>query len=88
METQVSSWGNSLGVRIPKALAKKLGITSGSRMEVLLERGRLVLSPLEAISLETMAGNLDLKGMTSRITADNRPDRVADEPDVEGNEIW
>ena len=34
MATKIQKWGNSLGVRIPKALAEQLGLTAGTRVEV------------------------------------------------------
>ncbi len=34
MHSQVQKWGNSLGIRIPKTLAKKLHLHSGSKVEV------------------------------------------------------
>ena len=46
MQVQVSRWGNSLGVRLPKELAQRLGIGEGSRVEVSEDRGRIVI-PVE-----------------------------------------
>lgn len=43
MHMHVSRWGNSLGMRIPKDLARQLGITEGAVVEVTLEDNRLVL---------------------------------------------
>jgi antitoxin MazE len=38
----VSKWGNSLGVRLPKALVDELGLREGDEIElVVAERGRL-----------------------------------------------
>jgi antitoxin MazE len=44
MQVQVSRWGNSLGVRLPKELAQRLGIDEGSRVDVSEDRGRIVIS--------------------------------------------
>ena len=44
MQVHVSRWGNSLGVRLPKELARRLGIGEGSRLDVREERDRIVLS--------------------------------------------
>jgi antitoxin MazE len=41
---QISKWGNSLGVRVPKDVAAKLGLTEGSRVDVSIEGDRLVIS--------------------------------------------
>ena len=44
MQVQVSRWGNSLGLRLPKELAALLGIGEGSRVDVSEDRGRIVIS--------------------------------------------
>lgn len=44
MQVHVSRWGNSLGVRLPKELAQRLGIGEGSRLDVREERDGIVLS--------------------------------------------
>ncbi len=41
MESHVRKWGNSLALRIPKALAVEAGITEGSLVQVELEGGGL-----------------------------------------------
>jgi antitoxin MazE len=35
---QVSKWGNSLAVRLPKALVEKLGLKEGDKVEVSVQR--------------------------------------------------
>jgi antitoxin MazE len=44
MQVQVARWGNSLGVRLPKELAARLGIAEGSRVEMQAEQDRIVIS--------------------------------------------
>jgi antitoxin MazE len=44
LQVQISKWGNSLGVRVPKDAAAKLGLTEGSRVDVSIEGDRLVIS--------------------------------------------
>ena len=58
MQVQVSRWSNSLGVRLPKELALRLGIGEGSRVEMRAERDRIVISvvrPVYALD-ELLAG--------------------------------
>ncbi|MGB7621860.1 MAG: AbrB/MazE/SpoVT family DNA-binding domain-containing protein [Terriglobia bacterium] len=47
MRVAVRKWGNSLALRIPKSLASDSRIAQGSMVEVTLERGRLVVTPLK-----------------------------------------
>ena len=44
MQVLLSRWGNSLGLRIPKAMTEKIGLTDGSRVEVQMEDDRIVIS--------------------------------------------
>ena len=45
MQVQVSRWGNSLGLRIPKDIASRIGLREGARVEVEAEGDRIVISP-------------------------------------------
>jgi antitoxin MazE len=45
MTTQVSKWGNSLGLRIPKNLAQELQMTDGDAVEIAVENGALIVRP-------------------------------------------
>jgi antitoxin MazE len=46
MEVQVSKWGNSLAVRIPKAVAERARLREGERLEMSVnEDGAVVLRP-------------------------------------------
>ncbi len=45
MRAQVSKWGNSLGVRIPKAYAEEVGLAEGATVEVNVSGRKLVLTP-------------------------------------------
>jgi antitoxin MazE len=44
MEARIAKWGNSLGVRIPKDIAGRLGLEEGARVEIEAEDGRVVIS--------------------------------------------
>jgi antitoxin MazE len=46
MEVSVTRWGNSLGIRIPKEIAKPLALAEGTRVEIRAEAGRVILSPV------------------------------------------
>lgn len=46
MRIKVQKWGNSLGLRIPKPLAVEAGIERGAELEVRVEDGRVVASPV------------------------------------------
>jgi antitoxin MazE len=48
--------GNSTGIILPKALLGELGVTTGQTLEVQVERGRIVATP---VTVEKRAGWAD-----------------------------
>lgn len=45
MHVQVARWGNSLGVRIPRELARGVGLTEGTRVDIAAECDRIIIMP-------------------------------------------
>ncbi len=45
MLVQVSMWGNSLGLRLPRALAEQIGVDAGAKVEITAEGDALVVRP-------------------------------------------
>jgi antitoxin MazE len=80
MRTSIQKWGNSLAVRIPHTLAKEAGMTSGTAVEMTLEKGKLVLAPIKEpeFSLEEL-----MKG----VTKENRHSEI-DWGKRVGREVW
>lgn len=64
MRAQLSKWGHSLAVRIPRAFAEQLGITDGSTIEMVATSERIVLEKpkytlqrlLDGVSVENLHG--------------------------------
>lgn len=77
MDMTINKWGNSLGVRIPGAVAKEAGIGLGTSVHITAVKGRIVLEPIR----------YDLKSLVGGISSDNRHDAIAVGTPV-GNEIW
>lgn len=46
MVTKVRRWGNSLGVRLPKAAAAEARVAEGSSVDVRVRGGEIVVRPL------------------------------------------
>ena len=44
MQVQVTRWGNSLGLRIPKHVAAQIGLREGARVEVEADGDRLIVT--------------------------------------------
>ncbi|MBW3637925.1 MAG: AbrB/MazE/SpoVT family DNA-binding domain-containing protein [Armatimonadetes bacterium] len=83
MGQTVQKWGNSLAVRIPKALASELHLQNGSEVELSSEDGALVLRP----RAQRARRKYDLEEMLSRITEENMQPFIDLGPPV-GREIW
>ena len=45
MQAVVQKWGNSLGIRIPSLWAKDNNIKNGSKIEIIAERGKMIILP-------------------------------------------
>lgn len=47
MRATVKTWGNSLAIRLPRVIAEEVGLSADSPVEISVQDGSLVLSPLE-----------------------------------------
>lgn len=87
MELTISHWGNSLGLRIPKSIAKMMHLKGGSRIRAVLKERRLILTPLAGASpLKSLAKGINLKSMVAKVTSGNK--HILEEESPIGNEIW
>lgn len=80
MRSRVQKWGNSLAIRIPKSFATETGLDQDTPVDLSLEEGRLVITPVveDVPSLEEL-----LAGVT--------PENVHPEVDfgpAAGKETW
>ena len=49
MQVQITRWGNSLGIRVPKEVATRIGLTEGSRVDVTTEGNRIIISAKQPV---------------------------------------
>ncbi len=64
MQVLLSKWGNSLGLRLPKALTAEIGVSEGQKVEVRAEGGRIVVEPVrKTLTLEQMMENVTPEAM-------------------------
>jgi antitoxin MazE len=77
--TQISKWGNSLGVRLPKSVALEAEIDAGDSVDVSVKNGTIVIRPKRpAYTLDELVG---------RITPRNRHGE-SDWGEAIGHETW
>ncbi len=62
MEVVISKWGNSLGLRLPRALVRQIGVSEGQSVSVVAEGNRLIV--------EAAAPSYRLEDMLSNVTPD------------------
>ena len=60
MRVRVQKWGNSLALRIPKSFATETALDPGAEVDLTVEGGRLVITPLEPVpySLEDLLAGI------------------------------
>lgn len=79
MRVTVSQWGNSLGLRLPKAIAAQLELKPGSELELHVDDGHLIARPV--------AASPSLEELLAGITPTNRHAPLLDDA-PRGREAW
>ena len=67
MKITAQRWGNSLGVRIPAPIARDTHLGHGSEVDLQVQGGRIVLTPMRR------AKRFGLKSLLAKITPANSP---------------
>jgi antitoxin MazE len=83
MKIKIAKWGNSLGLRLPKAAVEETGLKPGSEVEVTVEGRDLRVSPLLPVKRYRLE---DLLAEMDRLGPEYEPETVDWGPDV-GAEI-
>ncbi len=82
MVTKVQRWGNSQGLRFPKALLEDVHIKVGDAVQMSVQGGKIIIEPLEKVR-----GKYDLKELVSRMPKDYHVEEVEWGSPV-GKEEW
>lgn len=80
MIAKIQKWGNSLGLRIPKALAEQAAVGEGAKVDISVDNGRLVISAVRD-------PDHDLDELLARITPENLHGEVTTGA-PRGREVW
>jgi antitoxin MazE len=59
MEAMVKKWGNSLGVRIPNHIVRKLSLKDGSLVDINEMGKEIIIKPVKKNKLSEMLGNIN-----------------------------
>ena len=66
MQVQISKWGNSLGLRLPRSLARQAGIADGRKVNVTADGSRLIIEAAPpAFRLEDLLVNMTPEKMSA-----------------------
>jgi antitoxin MazE len=63
MHVQLNRWGNNLGLRIPKALADRLRLRPGMRVEISAESEGFVVSVTHRLTLDDILDGVTPEAM-------------------------
>ena len=78
MSVKIQKWGNSLGVRIPKAVIEKVNLGENSEVEIESKNGTIVIFPIQKqYSLDVLLEQISRNNLHQEV------DFVS-----EGNEVW
>ncbi len=80
MRVRVQKWGNSLALRIPRAFATETALGPGAEVDLALEGGRLIVTPLATPKYE-------LANLLAHVTPENLHGEIETGPSV-GKEGW
>ncbi len=65
-------WGNSLGIRIPKEAAEKVGIKQGSEIELIIAENDEIIT----LKPKRLQKKYTLEDLLSQITPENRHNEI------------
>ena len=80
MTTKVQKWGNSLALRIPKALATYANVAAGTAVDIQGHEGRRIVEPVRG-------PHYDLDDLLAGVDVANLHDETDAGPPV-GHETW
>jgi antitoxin MazE len=82
MVTKVQKWGNSQGLRFPKALLEDAHVKVGDAVQMSVQGQKIIIEPLNKIR-----GKYDLRALVSRVPKDYPVEEV-EWGSPEGKEEW
>ena len=80
MKARIQMWGNSLALRIPKALAEEAHVQLNTQVELSLVGGKIVVEPVETPTWT-------LEDLLEGVTEENLHSEIGSGPTV-GREAW
>lgn len=82
MVTKIQKWGNSQGLRFPKAILNQACIGVGDEVDIQFSQGTIIIKPVT-----TIRGKYSLKGLVSKISKGYKV-KEEDWGGRAGKEVW
>ena len=79
IRSKIKKWGNSLGIRLPKAVVAQLHLADNSAVEMRIKENRIIITPA--------APEYTLKGLLEKVSRKNIHE-VAAAGSPAGHDIW
>ena len=80
MRAHIQKWGNSLALKIPRTYAREVNVRQGSTIDLTLNRGKLIVTPVSQPSYK-------LKNLLAKVTRRNLP-KEQNFGKPQGKETW
>lgn len=80
MEARLQKWGNSMGIRIPSQMLKKIGLKENDEIELTLEDNKIMIT-------KAKNGKISLKERFDHYHGENLAKNFSWD-ESRGNEIW
>ena len=68
METVVKKWGNSLGIRIPAAIARELSLKDGSTVDINDKGKQILIKPVKKNKLSELVSGINKQNLHEEIS--------------------
>jgi len=85
--TQLSYWGNSLAVRIPKAVVKNLNLINGQEVNLTYEEGDNLFSVEKISDRKKKKLKFDIRELMAQAVSENHPEEI-EWGAPQGREVW
>lgn len=68
MQSQISKWGHSLAIRIPKAFAQQVQLEEGQAVDISIAGGQLIVTPqAPAMTLEALLADVTPENLHTEV---------------------
>ncbi len=82
MLVKLKKWGNSQGIRVPKALLEESQISIDESVDISAKKGMIIIKPASKVK-----GKYNLKDLIDQLPKDYKPDEI-DWGTPAGKEAW